>query len=122
MPTNYQVADDGKKENPMQGLIGFIILVVVGGISFLVSGPVLGFLTTANLTLGMSGIKLLPLAFPANWSQLADQAAVAFGLFMILMVIMMIILFTFMKPSTQGETSVSMDQMRREVEARKRVR
>jgi len=122
MPTNYQVADEGEKENPMLGLIGFIILVVVGGFSFLISGPILGFLTTANVTLGQSGIKLLPLTFPAEWSQLADQAAIAFGIFLIVFVLSMIVLFSFMKPSTESETSVSMEQMRQEVAARKRRR
>ncbi len=123
MPTNYQVANEGeKKENPMLGLIGFIIIVVIGGFSFLVSGPVLNYLTTANVTLGLSGIKLLPLAFPPEWSRLGDQVAVAFGIFMIIFVIAMIILFMFMKPSTQSENSVSLEDMRREVEARKRRR
>jgi hypothetical protein len=121
MPTNYQVAET-KKENPMLGLIGFIILVVVGGFSFAVSGPALHFLRTAHVTVGMSGIKLLPLEFPANWSPLANQMAVAFGIFLVVFAIAMIILFLFMKPSTQDEYSVSLDVMRREVEARKKVR
>ena len=123
MPSNYQVANEGeKKENPMLGLIGFIIIVVIGGFSFLVSSPVLDFLTTANVTLGLSGIKLLPLTFPADWSRLGDQAAVAFGIFMIVFVIAMIILFTFMKPSTESEMSVSLEDMRKEVAERKRRR
>lgn len=122
MPTNYQVADEGKKENPMLGLIGFIILVVVGGFSFAVSGPVLGYLTTANVTIGMSGIQLLPLAFPAGWSTLADRAAVTFGIFLVVFVLAMIVLFMFMKPSSQDERSVSLDDMRREVAERKRRR
>jgi hypothetical protein len=117
---NYETVDLSKQESPMSGLVGFIILIVVGGFSFLVSGPVQRFLMTANVSLGPA--KLLPIQFPAGWSPLVNQAAVAFGLFLIIFVLAMIVLFLFMKPRTYDERNVSLDDMRKEVEARKRRR
>ena len=122
MPANVKIADDDSKENPMLGLIGFIIMIVVGGFAFAVSGPVVRYLTTANVKIGMSGIALLPLKFPEDWSPLANQLAVAFGIFLVIFVIAMVILFMFMKPASQDERSVSLDVMRKEVEARKKIR
>ena len=119
MPTNYEVADS-KEQNPMLGLIGFIMLVVVGGISYLISGPFTQYLKTAHVTIGATGLKLLPLYFPADWSPLASQLAVAFFIFLVLFVVAMIILFTFMRPSTRTETSVSIDVLRQEKAAKKK--
>lgn len=120
MPTNYEVADTSNEQNPMLGLIGFIMLIVVGGISFLVSGPLLHYLTTTDLRLGMSGIKVLPIFFPSTWSPLGSQAAVAFVVFLFMFAIVMIILFMFMRPSNRGDTSVSIDVLRQEKAAKKK--
>lgn len=120
MPQNYEIVDESKRQNPMSGLIGFIVIIIVGGVSFAISGPVTNFLQTTNLVLGASGIKLLPLTFPADWSPLGNQLAVTAGLFLVMFVIVMGVMFTFMTPSTQSETSVSMDSIRQEAKARKK--
>ena len=122
MPVNVEIADNKKEQNPMLGLIGFIIMVVVGGISFLISGPLTRYLTTAHLTVGMTGLKLLPVKFPPDWSPLAGQLAVAFGVFLVVFVFSMLILFIFMKPPSKDEMNVDIDILRKEVEARKKVR
>ena len=120
MPQNYEIVDERKRQNPMLGLIGFIVIVLIGGGSFAVSGPVTNYLQTATLVLGASGIKLLPIAFPPDWSPLANQLAVTAGLFLVLFVIAMGIMFIFMTPSSQDDTTVSMDTMRQEAKARKK--
>src|SRR5512139_3372025 len=107
---NYQISDESKRDNPMLGLIGFIVLIVLGGLSFAVSGAAVRFLSTANVVLGTA--RVLPIKFPPTWSPLGHQAVVAFGIFMILFVIAMIIMFTFMKPPGTSELDVSLDQMR----------
>jgi hypothetical protein len=122
MPTNLEVVDKSKEQNPMLGLFGFIVLVVVGGVSFLISGPLTQYLTTARVTIGAANIKLLPIKFPVDWSPLADQLAVTLVVFLIIFVIVMIIMFMFMKPSSEGEMSVNLDVMRKEVQDRKKVR
>ena len=122
MPTNYEIADARKEQNPMIGLIGFIMIIVVGGVSFLLSIPLTTYFKTTRLTLGMSGLQVLPLKFPQGWSPLGQQLAVTAGLFLVLFVISMVILFMFMKPSSEDETSVNLDVMRKEVEARKKHR
>ena len=120
MPQNYEIVDDRKRPNPMSGLIGFIVIVLIGGGSFAVSGPVTNYLQTATVVLGASGIKILPLAFPPDWSPLANQLAVTAGLFLVLFVIVMAVMFIFMTPASQDELSVNMDTMRQEAKARKK--
>jgi hypothetical protein len=120
MPTNYEVADASKEQNPMLGLIGFVMLVVVGGVSYLISAPLTTYVTTAHVTLGATGLKLLPVLFPSDWSPLAGQLAVAFFIFLILFIVVMIILFMFMRPSTRSEMSVSVDVLRQEKAAKKK--
>lgn len=117
---NYESTEGQKQQNPMLGLIGFIILIVVAGFSFAVSGLVVGWLQGGNFSLGP--LKVLPMQFPADWPPIADQIVVALALFLLIFVIMMVILFMFMKPPTYDERNVSLDEMRREVEARKRRR
>lgn len=120
MPTNYEVVDSSREQNPMLGLIGFIMLIVVGGVSYLISGPFTQYLTTAHVTVAASGLQLLPLSFPANWSPLAGQLAVAFFVFLVIFALAMIVLFMFMRPSTRTETSVSVDVLRQEKAARRK--
>jgi hypothetical protein len=120
MPQNYQVVDESKRQNPMLGLIGFIVIVLIGGGSFAVSGPVTNYLQTATVVLGASGIKILPIAFPPDWSPLANQLAVTAGLFIVLFVIAMLIMFIFMTPAGQDDLSVNMNTIRQEAKARKK--
>jgi len=120
MPQNYETVDASKRPNPMLGLIGFIVFVVIGGFAFAISSPVAHWLKTTTVVLGASGIKLLPLAFPPEWGGTGEQLAVTAGLFMTLFVIAMVLMFTFMRPSTADDQSVSMDAMRKEAAARKK--
>jgi predicted acyltransferase len=120
MPQNFEIVDESKRQNPMLGLIGFIVVILIGGGSFAVSGPVTNYLQTANVVLGASGVKILPMAFPPDWSQLGNQLAVTAGLFLILFVIAMLLMFIFMTPKSEGETSVSMDTIRQEAKARRK--
>jgi len=122
MPQNFETVDESKRPNPMSGLIGFIVIVVIGGFSFAVSAPVTHWLKTTTVVAGASGLKLLPLIFPPEWPALGQQLAVTAGLFLILFVIAMVLLFAFMRPSTADERSVSMNDMRQEAQARKKRR
>lgn len=122
MPSNYEVVDHSKEQNPMLGLIGFIMIVVVAGLSYLISIPLTGYLKRAHVVLGASGLNVLPLRFPDGWSLLGQQLAVSAGLFLVLFVISMVILFMFMKPASQDEQSVNLDVLRKEAEARKKRR
>jgi hypothetical protein len=119
---NYETVDESKRPNPMLGLIGFIILIVVGGISFALSGPIMVWLQTAQVVIGPSAIKVLPIQFPPDWSPLGDQTAVAFGVFLLVFGVIMLVLFSFMRPSFSDPRDVSLDTLRREAAERKRRR
>jgi hypothetical protein len=105
----------------MLGLIGFIILVVVAGLSFAVSGAVVNVLQTTQLTIG-AGIHVLPIQFPPDWPVLVDQLAVAFGLFIVLFALIMIVMISLMRPPNTSEADVSMEVLRREAKAKKKRR
>jgi len=120
MPQNYEVSDASKRPNPMLGLIGFIVIVIIGGFSFAVSAPVAYWLKTTTVVAGASGVKILPLAFPPEWPPIGQQLAVTVGLFLILFVLAMVLMFAFMRPSTASEMDVNMDVMRREAAAKKK--
>ncbi len=122
MPQNFEVVDKSKQQNPMLGLIGFILIVVLGGFSFGVSGPATAWLQTSTVVLGASGINILPLKFPDTWSPLANQLAVTVGIFLVLFVIAMALMFMFMRPASVTEQSVSMHDMRKEAAARRKAR
>ena len=109
------------KSNPMGGFIGFIVLVILAGLSYAVSDPVLTWLQTTNLPLGSTGIKLLPIKFPADWPRIASQLAVSGGLFLVVFVVTLLVLFTFMRPAeTDDETTVSIADIKRERASKKR--
>jgi hypothetical protein len=74
---NYQEAE-AKKGNPYIALIGFIIIVLVGGISYLAAPMVKTWLTTTSWSL--AGTRVLPIRFPA-WDAMTQDLAVAAGLF-----------------------------------------
>lgn len=109
------------KTNPMAGFIGFIMLVILAGLSYAVSDPVLTWLQTTEMRLGSTGIKLLPIKFPADWPRIASQLAVSGGLFLITFVLTLLVLFTFMRPAQTGdETTVSIAEIKREKASKKR--
>jgi hypothetical protein len=120
MPSNYEVVDSSKEKNPMLGLIGFIVLVVVGGISYGLSIPLLPYVTKTKMMLGAA--QILPIRFPPDWTPLMNQLAVTFAIFLVLFVISMIVLFMFMKPISQDDQYVNLDVMRQEVKDRRRSR
>jgi hypothetical protein len=99
-------------------LIGFGVLVVLGGLSYALSDLVIGYLTTAHLVIGT--FSVLPLLFPAEWPHIAKQAAVAFVLFMIMFVIAMIAMFSVITPPGEDETTISLADVRADKERRKK--
>src|SRR5262245_34586395 len=120
MPSNYEVVDSSREPNPMLGLIGFIVLLVVGGISYGLSIPVYPYVSKKTMMLGAA--QVLPIRFPPDWTPLMNQLAVAFAIFLILFVISMVLLFVFMRPHTADDRSIDLNVMRQEVKDRKRVR
>lgn len=115
---NYQEVST-KKANPLLPFLGFFMLVLIGGFSYLVSPMVADFLTTTNWSAGST--KILPIAFPAGWSTLMVNGAVTLGLSMILFAIAMILLFMVMG-SPEGPTDVSLKEIRDEKKRKEKQR
>ncbi len=117
MPNYTEVSQE--RTNPLAPFIGFVVLLLVSGFSYLAAPAVIGWLVTANWT--VAGTQLLPFSFPGNWSYLAIRLSVAAGLFLVLFVLAMIVLMIVMG-SARGETDVSYDDLRKEKERKKKRR
>lgn len=119
MGRNIKSTEYEKQTNPMLPLVGFVVLLILGGLSFLASPYIVQWLKTTTFSLG-GFIKVLPVQFPPNWPLIVDQIAVTLVLFVLFFTIVMIALFSFMKPPGVDETSVSLDTLRREKQQKRR--
>jgi hypothetical protein len=114
----FKKVEDPRVTTAWWPVIGFGVLVVLGGLSFALSDLALGYLTSAHLVVGP--MTVLPLAFPQEWPHIARQAAVSFILFMIMFVLAMIVMFSFISPASEDDTTIPLDEVRKEKERRKR--
>ncbi len=108
-----------KRQNPLGPLVGFILLLVVGGFSALAAPLVVGWLQTAELTFGLLGWKVLPIQFPASWPPIAAHVLVGLVIFVVVFTILMIVLFSLMKPPRE-EMNVELSTVRARKGQRKR--
>ncbi len=102
-----------KKQNPMLPIIGFVVIVIVGGAAFWASPRMVTWLKTTQFKLG-GLITVLPIEFPKGWSPLANQLAVTAFLFILIFTIVMSVMFFFTGKAAMGESDVSLDEIRRE--------
>lgn len=116
---NFKV-EERKKKDPMGPFIGFVVFILVAGFSFLISGPAVKFLTTTSFRLGSLG-QILPIALPATWPPLLRQGVIGGGIFLFLFIIVMIVMFSMMKP-VYGEQDVKLADIRAQKEAMKKKR
>jgi hypothetical protein len=117
---NYEV-QDSSANNAARPLVGFVVLVIIVGLSFLISPMTVNFVTKTNLVLGASNIKLLPISFPSEWPPIGAQLVMTVAVSLVLFVIAMIIIFITI-PGVRDDTTVNLDDIRKEVEARKKVK
>lgn len=114
MTMNYrEVSTD--KPHPLLPFIGFIILLITGGLSYFAAPGVAGWLTKARWVLGVT--QVLPLSFPTSWSPVTIQLAVAGGMFLVIFVVEMTLLFVVMGTS-RGPMDVSVGDLREEKKRR----
>ena len=89
--------DEGKRPNPLQPFIGFVVLIVLGGFSFLAAPTVVKALTTVEFSMGFLG-PVLPITFPDTWSPFISQTVIALVLMFVLFSLVMILMIPFLKP------------------------
>lgn len=87
---NYKQMDQRPKANPLTPFIGFVMILVIGGFSFLIAPAAARFLTETNYSLGAFGWKILPIVFPATWPDILVRVLISLGLFLFLFTILMI--------------------------------
>ena len=105
MTTQYDKRDEkGKKQNPFLPIVGFILLVGLGGFSYAVAPTARHFLETTRFR--PSGINILPMAFPTDWPDPAVNAAVALAIFVILFGLAMLIAL-MLAPTRRAEDTAA---------------
>lgn len=107
---NYREVSN-KRANPLLPLIGFVVLVITGGLSYFAAPGVSVWLTQARWVLGVT--QVLPISFPTSWSPATIRLAVAAGMFLVVFVVEMTLLFVVMG-SSRGSMDVSIGEIREE--------
>lgn len=107
------IEQEKKQQNPMLPIIGFVVMLVVGGLAFWASPRMVWWLKTTKFKFA-GLIKVLPIEFPKDWSPLANQLAVTSFLFILLFTLVMAVMFFLTGKSAVGDTDVSLDEIRRE--------
>nr|MBN1228548.1 hypothetical protein [Anaerolineae bacterium] len=106
-----------KHRNPFIPLLGFILLIVIGGGSYLVAPVATDFLQTTSLSIRTWSI--LPLQFPPEWPSLVTHLVVAFGIFFVVFVLLLLLAFLLMKPPAD-ERDVNIAELRAERDKKRR--
>ena len=112
--TNYREVSH-ERTNPLLPVIGFVVILLTGGLAYFSASAVAVWLTRTTWVLGAT--QVLPLSFPSTWSPDIVRLAVAAGMFLLVFVIEMILLFIVMG-SARGPMDVSIGEMREEKKRR----
>ena len=106
--------------NPFLGLVGFVVMIVVGGISFVIAPRAIDFVTTTQFSFGI--VQVLPIQFPSDWPAIMRQLVMTLALFLVFFALLMIPLAAVIKPEIDDkEMEVSIGEMRKKkAEQRKR--
>jgi hypothetical protein len=110
MPTNF-VEVEKSKNTAWIPLAGFITLMILAAVAYLLAPAVQEWLQTTSWVAGST--KVLPIRFPGNWSPLVVRLAVALGVWMPMFAVLMVGLFMVMG-APMGETDVSLKEIRAE--------
>lgn len=111
MSPAVEYAPEKKKGDPLGPLLGFIILIVGGGFSWIVAPRVIVWMENTRFVFGFLG-PVLPIQFPDTWSSLVQRLVIGGFMFLIFFVIAMIVLLALMGSSHQGELDVSIKEVR----------
>jgi TRAP-type C4-dicarboxylate transport system permease small subunit len=106
----YEI-DRPKQRDPLRPLLGFILLLVVGALAWIISPGVTNWLTTTHFELGAFGWQVLPLTFPDIWPDIAVRGIVALFMFLVVFITLLVIFMILLKPPRSGH-DVSIAQAR----------
>jgi hypothetical protein len=109
MPNFVEVEE--QKTNAWVPLVGFIFLVILGGIAFMLAPMAQEWLTTTSWVAGST--KVLPLRFPGQWSPIMVRSAVALMVWLPMFAITMMLLLLVMG-SGMKSTDISLKEIREE--------
>ncbi len=99
---SYRKDEREKKPGAFIPLIGFIVMILVGGVSYLVADPVKAFVTTQEFYFGTFGWQIFPVVFPSTWPESMQTLVVGGIVFLFLFIIFMIIMLILL-PTPNSE-------------------
>lgn len=109
------------KATGLQPLIGFVILLVVVGGTFLISPGIIRFITTQRVVAGLFG-EILPVQFPPGWAYVVQRLVVTGFGGIVGFIFVMLFLFAFSSEEVDP-TYVDPETIRKEKEdAKKRLK
>lgn len=88
-----------EKPNPLLPFIGFVLLIIIVGVSFWLSPDAVQWVQTTHWKMG-GRVEVLPLTFPAEWPFIVNQLVVTLVMSIIMFAIAMSLMFIFMRTST----------------------
>jgi TRAP-type C4-dicarboxylate transport system permease small subunit len=94
--------DRPEQRDPLRPLLGFILLLVVGALAWIISPGVTNWLTTTHFELGAFGWQVLPLTFPDVWPDIAVRGIVALFMFLVVFITLLVIFMILLKPPRGG--------------------
>lgn len=109
-----------KKQTSAVGMapfLGFVILVVVVGGTFLLSPGIIRFMTTQTVVFGLFG-ALLPISFPPTWSYIVQRLVVT-GFFGVVTFVFVVIVIFAIQGEEKDPTFVDPETIRKEKKAAK---
>jgi hypothetical protein len=119
MPKYNKSGQDGEKTgtNPFLPIVGFILMVGIGGMAYLSAPTLRRYAETQRLS--VLGTRVLPMAFP-DWPDVAIHAAIAFVIFVIVFSFAMFIAMLLI-PSrrVEDETTKWLEQQQKEKKKRR---
>lgn len=105
--------------SPLRPLVGLIVLLLVGGFSYVVAPAIINWLSTTSAD--FVGRTVLPITFPAEWPAIVPHLVVALIVFIVLFSMSMIVLMAVM-PGGRGELDVDAADVRRKKEAQRKYK
>lgn len=107
------------KSAPWAPLVGFVLLVIIVGSTYLASPYIMRWLATTTVSMGFFG-NILPITMPASWPFLLRRLIVTAIFSLVVFSIVMIPLMLMLRQTTD-EMSVTLHDMRKERERKKKL-
>ncbi|NDJ54568.1 MAG: hypothetical protein GYB68_15990 [Chloroflexi bacterium] len=93
--SNVVIRED-KKINPLAPAIGFVVMLGIGAVAWIVSPDIVFWMATTEFALGGGLMRVLPINFPASWPVFVPRLIVSLLMFLVFSTILWTVVFMIM--------------------------